>query len=109
MKVSFKGKKASRRQFLAGAAAAGAGTVAASAAAAAGDPLITEKQIWAQATGDGVDATPYGLPIEFESDVVRRNVEWLTADNISSINFSIAPMLKSSTATMLNTSKSYSR
>ena len=87
MTVSFKGKKASRRQFLAGAAAAGAGTVAASAAAAAGDPLITEKQIWAQATGDGVDATPYGLPIEFESDVVRRSVEWLTADTISSINF----------------------
>jgi len=87
MTVSFKGKKASRRQFLAGAAAAGAGAVAASAAAAAGDPLITEKQIWAQATGDGVDATPYGLPIEFESDVVRRNVEWLTADTISSINF----------------------
>ena len=34
-----------------------------------------------------MDATPYGLPIEFEKDVVRRNVEWLTADTISSINF----------------------
>ena len=55
MTVSFKGKKASRREFLAGAAAAGAGTVAPSAAAAAGDPLITAKQIWAQATGDGDD------------------------------------------------------
>src|SRR6056300_468486 len=87
MTVSFKGKKASRRQFLAGAAAAGAGTVAASAAAAAGDPLITEKQIWAQSFGDGVDATPYGLPIEYEGDVIRRNVEWLTADTVSSINF----------------------
>mgnify|MGYP000936078276 CR=1 FL=1 len=87
MTVSFKNGKASRRQFLTGAAAAGAGTVAASVAKAAGDPLITEKQVWAQATGDGVDATPYGLPIEFESDVVRRNVEWLTADTISSINF----------------------
>jgi sulfane dehydrogenase subunit SoxC len=65
----------------------GAGTVAAHAAAAAGDPLITEKQIWAQATGDGVDAVPYGMPIKYESDVVRRNVEWLTADTISSINF----------------------
>ena len=31
--------------------------------------------------------TPYGLPIEFEKDVVRRNVEWLTASPISSINF----------------------
>jgi len=86
MTVSFKGKNASRRQFLAGAAAMGAGAVAAHAAAA-GDPLITEKQIWAQATGDGVDAVPYGMPIKYESDVVRRNVEWLTADTISSINF----------------------
>ena len=88
MTVGFTDKKASRRQFLAGAAAAGAGTVAASAASATGgDPLITDIQEWAQATGDGVDATPYGMPIRFEGDVVRRNVEWLTADTISSINF----------------------
>lgn len=78
----------SRRQFLTGVAAAGAGAVTAGAARAAGpDPLITEVQEWASATGEGVDATPYGLPIEFEKDVVRRNVEWLTADTISSINF----------------------
>jgi len=75
--------KTSRRRFLQGAAAIGAGATAAKA----GDPLITEVQPWAQALGDGVDATPYGLPIRFESDVVRRNVEWLTADTISSINF----------------------
>ncbi|MCD9147533.1 sulfite dehydrogenase [Pseudophaeobacter flagellatus] len=79
----------SRRQFLAGAAAAGAGAAATGAAQAAGqaDPLITEVQDWASGLGDGVDATPYGLPIRFEQDVVRRNVEWLTADTISSINF----------------------
>ncbi len=78
----------SRRQFLSGAAAAGAGAVAGTAASAAGpDPLITEKQPWAQELGAGVDETPYGLPIKYESDVVRRNVEWLTADPISSINF----------------------
>ncbi|WP_323775999.1 sulfite dehydrogenase [Leisingera sp.] len=78
----------SRRQFLTGAAAAGAGAAAAGAAkAAAPDPLITEVQDWASGLGEGVDATPYGLPIQFESDVVRRNVEWLTADTISSINF----------------------
>ena len=87
MTESFKGMKPSRRQFLTGAAAAGAGAVAAGAAKAAGDPLITQVQEWAQATGEGVDATPYGLPIQYESDVVRRNVEWLTADTISSINF----------------------
>ncbi len=87
MRFSAKGKTQSRRQFLAGAAAAGAGAVTASAAKAEGDPLITEVQDWARGLGDGVDETPYGLPIEFESDVVRRNVEWLTADTISSINF----------------------
>jgi len=49
--------------------------------------LIVELQPWAQGLGDGVDVTPYGLPIRFEQDVVRRNVPWLTADTISSINF----------------------
>ncbi|UTS80241.1 sulfite dehydrogenase [Phaeobacter piscinae] len=78
----------SRRQFLAGAAAVGAGAVTGrSAQAATPDPLITEVQDWASGLGDGVDATPYGLPIEYEADVIRRNVEWLTADTISSINF----------------------
>lgn len=80
-------KIASRRAFLKGAAATGAGLMAGKAAAGTPDPLITEVQPWAQGLGDGVDATPYGLPIEFESDVIRRNVEWLTADTISSINF----------------------
>ena len=88
MSETFKGKPTSRRAFLRGAAAAGAGALGAGAArAATPDPLITEVQPWAQGLGDGVDATPYGLPIKFESDVVRRNVDWLTADTISSINF----------------------
>lgn len=58
-----------------------------SAAAQSPDPLIVEPQPWARGLGDGVDVTPYGLPIRFEQDVVRRNVPWLTADTISSINF----------------------
>jgi sulfane dehydrogenase subunit SoxC len=78
----------SRRRFLAGAAAIGAGAVTASTAkAAGGDPLITQAQEWAIGHGDGVDATPYGLPTPYESDVIRRNVAWLTPDTISSINF----------------------
>lgn len=82
----------SRRDFLrrVGLAAGGAlaGAAAGTTAAAEGpDPLITQVQDWATALGDGVDAVPYGLPIHFEADVVRRNVEWLTADVISSINF----------------------
>ncbi len=78
----------SRRGFLKAGLATGAALVAAPMAAkAAGDPLITELKDWASYTGDGVDATPYGMPIQFESEVVRRNVPWLTADPISSINF----------------------
>src|SRR6056297_1408510 len=83
MSELFKGKPTSRRAFLRGSVAAAAGAVTAGAA----EPLITEVQDWATGLGDGVDASPYGLPIEYESDVVRRNVEWLTADTISSINF----------------------
>ena len=78
----------SRRAFLRGAGLAATGAVLGSAAAASeGDPLITEVQPWASGLGDGVDATPYGLPIRFEGDVVRRTVPWLTADPVSSINF----------------------
>ncbi|MFU8898445.1 sulfur dehydrogenase subunit SoxC [Roseinatronobacter thiooxidans] len=78
----------SRRDFLrtAGLAAGGA-MVGAGAKAASPDPLITEVQPYASFLGEGVDATPYGMPIHFEDHVVRRNVEWLTADPISSINF----------------------
>ncbi|MCV0425285.1 MAG: sulfite dehydrogenase [Roseibium sp.] len=79
--------KTSRRAFLKGSVAIAGGSVAASAGAMEADPLITEVQDWATATGVGVDETPYGLPISFEKDVVRRNVEWLTASPISSINF----------------------
>ena len=81
-------KQPSRRAFLRGAAAIGAGVVTSAAAQAqAADPLIVNSQDWAQSFGDGVDAKPYGLPIEYEADVIRRNVEWLTADTVSSINF----------------------
>ena len=79
----------SRRAFLRGAAATSAGALVAGSTSANAKPdkLITAIQPWAQELGDGVDATPYGLPIEHEADVIRRNVPWLTADAISSINF----------------------
>jgi sulfane dehydrogenase subunit SoxC len=80
--------KTSRRAFLAkGLAAGAAATTGAAATAATPDPLITDVQPCASGLGDGVDAAPYGLPISHEGDVIRRNVEWLTADTISSINF----------------------
>ncbi len=90
MSENFVTKPTSRRAFLRGGVAAAAGAVAAGASAARAatpDPLITEVQPWASGLGDGVDATPYGLPIRFEGDVIRRNVPWLTANAISSVNF----------------------
>lgn len=79
----------SRRSFLRGAGLAGAGLVAAGVPAAANTPdeMITEVQPWAQYLGDGVDAAPYGRPSQYEAHVIRRNVEWLTADTSSSVNF----------------------
>ena len=83
------GKNQTRRSFLRGAALSSAGAFVASSstAQAQGEELITEIQPWAQELGDGVDETPYGVPIEYEADVIRRNVPWLTADTISSVNF----------------------
>ncbi|MBB5222814.1 sulfane dehydrogenase subunit SoxC [Amaricoccus macauensis] len=78
----------SRRQLLTAALVAGGGMAAGRAMAQGSpDPAITEVQPWRRYLGDGVDARPYGHPSPFESHVVRRNVPWLTADTISSINF----------------------
>jgi sulfane dehydrogenase subunit SoxC len=86
-----KGKTAaapSRRSFLAGGLAAGGALAGAGAAqAAASDPAITELPDWTSSLGWGVDERPYGVPSEHEAHVVRRDVPWLTADPISSINF----------------------
>ena len=76
-----------RRNLIKGGLLATTGFVASKSLAGTADPLITEVQDWATYTGDGVDATPYGMPIDYESDVIRRNVPWLTADTISSVNF----------------------
>ncbi|RYG89381.1 sulfite dehydrogenase [Loktanella sp. IMCC34160] len=80
--------KPSRRSFLTGAAAAGAGAVATVAKGqGAPDPAIVEQQPWRTFLGEGVDAYPYGMPSEHEAHVIRRSVPWLTADPISSVNF----------------------
>jgi sulfane dehydrogenase subunit SoxC len=77
-----------RRKFLGGAAVAtGALVTGGLARAQTPDPLITEIQPWQQYLGPGVDAAPYGVPSPFEAHVVRRNVPWLTADAVSSVNF----------------------
>ena len=82
----FKGMKPSRRAFLRGAAATGVAAVG-TKAAAEGEAAILEKQPWSQFLGKGVDEAPYGMPSPFEADVTRKTVPWLTAESISSINF----------------------
>ena len=95
----------SRRQFLkAGAtslAAAGLGAGLARAAEpakagavaapvkSAGNPANLPPNVaeWSKVLGDGVAAHPYGKPSKFEANVVRRDVEWLTASRESSVNF----------------------
>ncbi|MGV6812696.1 MAG: sulfite dehydrogenase [Brevirhabdus sp.] len=78
---------ATRRGFLKAGLAAGGAVATAGAAKAAGDPDILEMKDWRTELGDGVDETPYGMPVEYEKHVVRRTVDWLTADPIASINF----------------------
>ena len=76
-----------RRAFLRGAAIAGGAAVTGSTALAEPDPAITEIQPWNQVLGVGVDTRPYGTPSEHEAHVMRQDVPWLTADPVSSINF----------------------
>ena len=42
---------------------------------------------WSQSIGPGVVARTYGQPSDFEKDVIRRNVPWLTATPESSVSF----------------------
>jgi len=48
---------------------------------------ITNIQDWNRYLGAGVDAKAYGTPSQYENEVIRRNVPWLTADTTSSVNF----------------------
>jgi sulfane dehydrogenase subunit SoxC len=78
----------SRRSFL----AAGAGVAAsmlARPAAAAGNAANQPPNVpeWTKSLGEGVAVRPYGKPSKFEKDVIRRDVEWLTASRESSVSF----------------------
>ena len=76
----------SRRRFLTGAA----GLVAAGAAGAArADDANLPPNVapWSKTLGDGVAVRPYGQPSKFEKDVIRRDVQWLTASRESSVSF----------------------
>ncbi len=81
-----------RRRFVravaGGAAFVGSGLAGALPGRAANpDNLPPNEPEWAKYLGPGVDAAPYGMPVEYESHVVRRWVPWLTASSESSVNF----------------------
>jgi len=78
-----------RRSFLRiGAAAAGGAMLGGASRAAADESAPPAEPDWSRATGSGVVDRPYGQPAEFEKDVIRRDVPWLTATRESSVSFS---------------------
>ncbi len=78
----------SRRSFLRlGAAVAGGAVLVRTGSAAADESSPPADPDWTQATGPGVVDRPYGKPSEFEKDVIRRDVPWLTATQQSSVSF----------------------
>jgi sulfane dehydrogenase subunit SoxC len=78
----------SRRSFLrAGAAVAGGALLGQAGAAAATESAPPGEPDWSVSTGVGVVDRPYGQPSEFEKDVIRRDVPWLTATKESSVSF----------------------
>jgi sulfane dehydrogenase subunit SoxC len=82
-----------RRHFLAGVAGGGLGLLGAGSSLAQTGAKSSGKNQppnvpgWSRHLGDGVTDHPYGKPVKFEKHVVRKSVEWLTADRQSSINF----------------------
>lgn len=88
--MSEQSTRLDRRNLLRGAGVAGAAVAVGASRAMAQtrpDPAITEIQDWNRYLGPGVEAAPYGKPVPFEKNVIRRNVPWLTAGTESSINF----------------------
>ena len=79
----------SRRSFLhMGVAAAGGAMLGRADRAAADSNSPPAEPEWSQTMGAGVVDRPYGQPSEFEKDVIRRDVPWLTATLQSSVSFS---------------------
>lgn len=84
---------ASRRAFLrsgfvAGGAAALGGSLPVRAETA-GNPANLPPNVpdWSRYLGEGVGIRAYGKPSQHEANVIRRDVEWLTASRESSVSF----------------------
>jgi len=81
------GIMAGRRSLLRAGAAAASGLLVGQPAARAAEPSPPGEPDWTKTIGPGVDDRPYGIPSKFESDVIRRDVPWLTSTSQSSVSF----------------------
>jgi len=77
----------SRRSLLRLGAVVAGGAMLGKAERAAGETSPPGEPEWSQTIGAGVVDRPYGKPSEFEKDVIRRDVPWLTASKESSVSF----------------------
>lgn len=81
--------KNKRRDFLLNGLKLAAGTTLATSVGkvlASDENLPPNIPAWQKTLGRGVVSVPYGKPSDHEAHVVRRTVEWLTADHIASIS-----------------------
>ncbi len=76
-----------RRSMLRTGLAAGAAAALTAGRARAADPTPPAEPLWSQSLGPGIGDRTYGKPSHFESDMMRRNVPWLTVNAESSISF----------------------
>jgi sulfane dehydrogenase subunit SoxC len=87
---SIKTTKNTRRAFLRAGMAAGGAVLGGSALAAPqGNPANQPPNVadWSKMIGDGVAVRAYGKPSKHEANVIRRDVQWLTASRESSVSF----------------------
>ena len=80
-----------RRDFMLNGLKLTAGTALATAVGkvvAGQETLPPNIPTWQKTLGRGVVSVPYGQPSKHEANLIRRTVEWLTADKIASISMS---------------------
>ncbi|HKY85223.1 MAG TPA: sulfite dehydrogenase, partial [Pseudorhodoplanes sp.] len=89
--MTDKERRSSRRAFLKAGLASGAAAMSSAAIAGpqSGNPANQPPNVpdWTRSLGDGVAVRAYGKPSKFEANVIRRDVEWLTASRESSVSF----------------------
>ncbi|MCF6194939.1 MAG: sulfite dehydrogenase, partial [Kangiellaceae bacterium] len=85
-----------RRNFLKNAMlmVGGGAAISQTGAVLASSNLPPSVPIWSRTLGEEVLTNPYGLPSEYEKDTIRRTVDWLTPDKISSISMTPLHKLK---------------